>query len=321
VTIVSWSIPGADAQPILGDAHIPSGAARGVIAIAHGFKGYKDYGMLPRIARECAAAGFIAHRFNFSHSGMTNSTATFERPDLFERDTWSKQIFDLTAVIEAIARGELAGAGVPLFVLGHSRGGIVALLTAADLTYLKSIPDLPANRSDRRSTGTQARLPQSHSRAQLGGVITVAAPVSCNPFTPEQQQELLENGWIESPSSRTGQRLRVGRAFLQEQLDDPARHDVLAHAARTDCPILVIHGDRDEAVDPANAASIAAAAGDRAMLRIIPGGDHVFNTPNPLPDDEPSSPQLQTMIECLLGFLQPGGDVASAASTSRRKVL
>ena len=52
--------------------------------IAHGFKGYKDYGMFPRLARVAAETGFVAHRFNFSHSGMTDRIATFEHPDLFD---------------------------------------------------------------------------------------------------------------------------------------------------------------------------------------------------------------------------------------------
>ena len=82
-----WTIRGAARQPIIGDAHLPQGEPRGAVLIAHGFKGYKDYGMFPRIAAELSGRGLIAHRFNFSHSGMTARTETFERPDLFERDT------------------------------------------------------------------------------------------------------------------------------------------------------------------------------------------------------------------------------------------
>ena len=114
-----WTIPGADGEAILGNVQLPDGDARGVVVIAHGFKGYKDYGMFPRIAQTAAAAGFIAHRFNFSHSGMTNNTDTFERPDLFERDTWNKQVFDCRAVVEAISNGRLAGGGLPYLLFEH----------------------------------------------------------------------------------------------------------------------------------------------------------------------------------------------------------
>ena len=103
-TVKPWSIPGAEGEVILGDCHLPAGEARGVIIIAHGLKGYKDYGMFPVIARACAAGGLIAHRFNFSHSGMTNALETFARPDLFERDTWNRQVHDCRAVVEAAGR-------------------------------------------------------------------------------------------------------------------------------------------------------------------------------------------------------------------------
>ena len=76
---------GYDGGSIIGSAHLPEGRPRGVAVVAHGFKGYKDYGMFPRIAAALADRGLIAHRFNFSHSGMTNAIATFERPDLFEQ--------------------------------------------------------------------------------------------------------------------------------------------------------------------------------------------------------------------------------------------
>jgi pimeloyl-ACP methyl ester carboxylesterase len=280
----AWSIPGAEGQPIIGNTHMPAGRPRGVIVIAHGFKGYKDYGMFPRIARECAAHGdLVAHRFNFSHSGMTNRLETFERPDLFERDTWNKQVFDLICVMRAIGQGELAGRGLPLYVLGHSRGGVSTLLIAARLTYPRSFPD-----------GVKVTPP--------AGVITLAAPASCNPLSAQEQQELLRQGSLESPSSRTGQRMRIGRPFLQEQMDDPGGHDLLGQVARINCPILVIHGERDPTVPLQAAHDIANAAGSRGRLMIVPGGDHVFNTPNPMPDDQAASPQLQTVIDTTLQF-------------------
>ena len=118
-----WSIPGADGEAIIGNAHLPDGDPAGVVLLAHGFKGYKDYGMFPRIAQTLAEAGFLAHRFNFSHSGMTDAIKTFERPELFEKDTWNKQVFDWRQVDSAIRSGTLAGQGLPCVIFGHSRGG------------------------------------------------------------------------------------------------------------------------------------------------------------------------------------------------------
>ena len=101
-TIPDWTLTGSDDQPIIGTTHRPEGAPRGTLIACHGFKGYKDYGFFPRLCRRAAEAGLIAHRFNFSHSGMTNRTETFEKPELFEKDTYSKQVADLQTVHAAV---------------------------------------------------------------------------------------------------------------------------------------------------------------------------------------------------------------------------
>jgi alpha-beta hydrolase superfamily lysophospholipase len=272
-----WTIAGSDNEPILGNCHMPDGPAKGVVLIAHGFKGYKDYGMFPRIAQTLAQQGFIAHRFNFSHSGMTNDIATFARPELFERDTWNRQVHDLRAVLDAVACGALAGAGLPMVLFGHSRGGATVLLTAG------------------RHAGDA-------TPGRLRGVVTAAAPAGCCSLDEHQQRELLRQGWAVSPSSRTGQDLRVGAQWLQEQLDDPEAHDVQAAVGRIDCPMLFVHGGDDSSVPFAEAHLLAAAAGARGAVLGITGADHVFNTRNPFPDDAVPSEQLATLLEALCRF-------------------
>lgn len=282
----SWTIPGAKGEAILGDSHLPDGPARGAVIIAHGFKGYKDYGMFPRIAQRLAEAGFIAHRFNFSHSGMTNAIATFERPNLFERDTWNRQVEDLRAVIDALHAADSplpgsggGGDGLPYVLFGHSRGGVSVLLTAGRCADDPAFP-------------------------QPAGVITAAAPATCNSLNEEEQRRLLEQGFLESPSSRTGQTLRIGRAFLQEQLDDPAGHDLPALVRRVRRPILMAHGEKDPTVPVSAAATLAEAAGDHASTLIIPEADHVFNTPNPMPADAVPGVQLAALTSAIIEFAE-----------------
>jgi uncharacterized protein len=288
-TIESWTITGADDQPIIGNTHLPDGEARGVLIIAHGFKGYKDYGMFPHIAAHVSSTpdnaqglpslGFIAHRFNFSHSGMTNNTATFERPDLFERDTWNKQVFDVRRVIEAIENGELAGKGMPHVLLGHSRGGVTVLLTAG-------------------------RFADDQTLRQPAGVISIAAPDRCNTLSEDEQRTVLAQGYLDSPSNRTGQALRVGKTFLQEMLDDPAGHDLLALVSRIRCPMLILHGEDDPTVDASCAKRIADAATAAVKAHTISGADHVMNTPNPMPADAEPSAALQTALDEIASFLR-----------------
>ncbi|MCA9283814.1 MAG: alpha/beta fold hydrolase [Phycisphaerales bacterium] len=275
----SWSLPGSGGELILGNTDFPPNRVMAAVLVAHGFKGYKDYGMIPRLSETLARAGCVVHRFNFSHSGMTESVATFERPDLFEEDTWNRQVEDLRCLANAITSGRLEGAGVPLFLVGHSRGGASCLLAAG-----------------RR--GDQGPV------VRPAGVITIATPASCNPLPAREQEVLLREGSLLSPSSRTGQQLRVGRRFLEEQLDDPEGHDLLAVASSIECPVLVVHGSNDETVPSTAARELADAVGPRATTLIVEGADHVFNTPNPMPRDAHPSPQLAALCDAAVGFVR-----------------
>ena len=275
-TVTSWTIPGAAGEPIIGNCHLPTGQPGGVVLIAHGFKGYKDYGMFPRLARHCAESGLIAHRFNFSHSGMTNNLETFERPDLFECDTWNTQAHDYQTVIRAVAAGKLDGADLPYVMFGHSKGGVTVLLTAGRMAGDETIP-------------------------QPAGVITAASPSRCSSFSEPESRQLLSGGFLVSPSSGTGQELRIGKAFLQEQLDDPERHDLLALVGKITCPLLIVHGESDPTV-PASCAGEIAAGAQSAETLLIPGADHVYNTPNPMPEDAPASEQLQQLLDAMTAF-------------------
>lgn len=276
-----WTITGADELPIFGDWHAPTdlAAARGVVLLLHGFLGYKDYGMFPYLAKRFAQAGFIAHRFNFSHSGMTNDVERFERIDHFQRDTWNKQVFDVNAVLDAIRAERLPGAGVPYVLFGHSRGGVTAILTAGR-RYMEDRKPLPS------------------------GVITASAPSETCRFQQGIQQQLLEQGYYDVKSNRTGQMLRVGRQWLVEQREDPEAHDVAAHVEALQCPLLVIHGSDDPTVQIKDAEELASfAARGSVTLSVIAGADHTFNTPNPMPLDSDPSPQLAKLVERSLHFL------------------
>lgn len=277
-----WQIPGAEAEPILGDTHMPDAAPGAAVLICHGFLGYKDYGLFPRLAGALADAGLLAHRFNLSHSGMTRRIESFERPDLFERDTWRTQAHDINAVIDAVAAGALAGAGLPIVLLGHSRGGASCLLAAAD-----------------RFREDRAPLP--------AGVVTVSAPDACCSWDEARRDEHRRRGFTEVVSNRTGQTLRIGRAWLAEQEEDPGWHDPLAAAAAIRCPVLAIHGSDDPTVPAASAGRIAAAARDGRAV-VVEGGNHVFNTPNPMPADAEPSAQLAQLIAEVIGLV---GSVSS----------
>lgn len=283
----SWTLAGAGGLPILGNTHAPSPAAkpRGTVLIGHGFKGYKDYGLLPRLADAVAAAGWTAARFNFSHSGMTEPEGPFSRPDLFALDTWNKQVHDWHALADAARADGLGGppAAGPVVFFGHSRGGLSALLAAARAT----------------------------AGARPAAVIAAAAPADAHRLGEADAAALRAGQAVDSPSGRTGQTLRVMPGWLLEQDADPANHDPVRAAAalgEAGVPLLLVHGDQDATVAPADASRLAeaAAAGTRPVL--VAGGDHVFGAPNPMPAGAEVPGATAALFEAVCGFLDTLGE-------------
>ena len=251
------------------DVEEPSGGPRGTVLIAHGFKGYKDYGMFPRLARVVARAGWGAVRFNFAHSGMTRNAETFERPDLFALDTWNAQVRDLFALVEAVRGGALTAveAAAPILLLGHSRGGLASILAAG------------------RGLGVDS-------------VVSLAAPAEACRLSDEHLRQLADGRGVDVVSDRTGQTLLIGPQFLHEINADPMGHDVLAMAESMSIPLIVVHGLDDATVTVADARAIADRAGVDPVL--IEAGNHVMNVVNPLDPEAIPSPQLQQVEAVLL---------------------
>ena len=263
-----WTIDGSQGETIYGTTHEPSGKTRGVVLLAHGFKGYKDYGMLPWIATKLSSEGFIVHRFNFSHSGMGASDGPFERIDLFEQATWNTQVEDLKILVDTFSKPDCS-----LLLCGHSRGGVASLLAVGRGTV------------------------------NADGVITLSSPSDCISMSQQNQQELLREGRIESPSGRTGQMLYVGKTFLEEQLKEQEKHDLLQLGTSFGIPCLIIHGKDDPTVPVSAAIALELAIPD-ATIALIEGGDHVYNTPNPFSVDGIPSPQLADVWSAMQSWLK-----------------
>ena len=263
-----WTLINTHGLEILGDTHVPAQSDPIATAVLlHGFKGYKDYGFLPVLAHDLCEnslcdKGMIVHRFNFATSGMTNDIETFARPDLFELDTWNRQVEDVACVIDAIHNDGLRGNHLPLFLIGHSRGGATALLSAA----------------------------RHHQQLNLAGVVTINAVDQCCTMSQEAQNEMRRRGFAITQSARTKQELKIGSEWLTDQLDHPDQHNVLKLAQQIPCPVCVIHCEDDLAVEIKS--GIAIANSTRSTLFRVRQGDHVLNMSNPSSLNTPRSRQL-----------------------------
>lgn len=250
-----FTLKGADGAPLAGDVYLPEAASPPLVIVIHGFKGFKDWGCFPWIGRTLADNGLAAAVINLSHNGVGANPETFERLDLFERDTWSKRLFDVQQVIEAAQHGLLTNKSQPnparLGLMGHSMGGGVAVLTAVKDPRVRSIVTLAG-------VNQPNRIPMDQ-----------AAPA------------LKALGHVPIENARTGQIMPVGQEFFDDLKQHADAYDIQAAAAKLTTPWLLVHGSGDETVPLEEAHDLLDRAGDNAKLLTIQDAGHTFGAGHP----------------------------------------
>lgn len=234
---------------------------RPTVVICHGFKGFMEWGFFPSLAALLAERGFATVRVNLSGAGMRPGDDLVTAPDAFRDDTYSRELTELLAVLDAtgrsIAPGRVDRARIGL--LGHSRGGGISLLAAASPAW----------------------------RDRLRALVTWAAISDVDRFTPEQKEEWRRAGELPVANSRTGQRLALGLGLLADVEERRAELDLLAAAGSRRAPWLIVHGADDETVPVTEAHRLAERAASPAELLVIPGAGHTFNASHPFAGPNP----------------------------------
>lgn len=224
--------------------------APGIIYV-HGFKGFKDWGFVPYIGRFLSERGFTVVTFNFSHNGIGAEPTEFTESDRFAANTFSREIRELSEIIDAAGRGEFGPMG-KLGLLGHSRGGGIALLTAVE-----------------------------HDR--IDAVVTWSSVASFERYSDEVKAAWRKRGYHEVVNQRTGQIMRLNTTLLEDmERFGATRLDIEAATARLRRPLLIIHGQDDDGVPVSEAERLFTAADiERTRLVKIPGTGHTFDAKHP----------------------------------------
>ena len=243
---MTFTIDSSEGLPIRGDLDAPE-RPRALVIVVHGFKGFKDWGFFPWLGQRLVQHHLAVCRFNMSRSGIGDDPETFGRLDLFEHDTYSTQLDDLSRVT---AHAQKRFPKLPTFLLGHSRGGGIAMLGA------RAVP-------------------------RLRGVI-VWSPISrVDRWDEAAKEKWRADGFRDEVNQRTKQVMRMSTRVLDDYESNRERLDIGAAAASLPAPLLVIHGARDESVPVGEGEAIAAAAPDASMVVIGKAG-HTFNAIHPL---------------------------------------
>jgi uncharacterized protein len=271
VKTTSFELAGADGGPLRGDVRTADvGSGRPAVVISHGFKGFKDWGMFPHLASRLAHAGVTAVSFNFSGSGVGKDGQSFTEPERFAHDTYSRQLDDLSGVLQALREARLVpGLRTPsrIGLLGHSRGGGVAVLTAA------------------RDT-------------DIAALVTWASISRAMRWNADVVKAWRSEGAMEVVNARTGDVLSISTDMLEDIERNAARLDVASAAARIRAPWLIIHGTDDESV-PVEEARVLAKANGRAVLKIVERAGHTFGARHPW---QGSTPELDQVMDATVGW-------------------
>ena len=135
------------------DCRIPKGA-KAVIIFMHGYKGYTDWGAWSLMCHAFVKDGFGYVKFNLSHNGGTvENPIDFDDLNAFGDNRYTYEINDLKLITDETERliKEELELDIPIYVLGHSRGGGLAVIGASKDLRIKKVVSLAgiSNISDR----------------------------------------------------------------------------------------------------------------------------------------------------------------------------
>jgi dipeptidyl aminopeptidase/acylaminoacyl peptidase len=269
-TLTKHSLPGSLGEILIDVRAGGRASTRPAVMVLHGFKGFKDWGMFPPLSQRLAQAGFIVVSPNLSGSGVDDE-GDFSLPERFGHNTFSAELEDVRRVIDALMAGQL---GVPapstLGLIGHSRGGGIAILQAA-------------------------RDPR------VRALVTWAAIASVERWLGPERSSWRAAGQIPIRNARTGQVLPLYTDVLDDIEQNASALDIEGAGRRLRIPWLVIHGTEDESVPFAEAERLKAASA-RPDTRLLPieGGGHTFGAVHPW---LATTPELATVFDATLAWL------------------
>lgn len=227
-------------------------SARPAVVVMHGFKGFKDWGMFPVVAERLARAGMSVISFNVSGSGVDDS-GDFTLPDQFGKNTYTAELEDLRRTIEAVVQGSPLDLVAPtsIGVLGHSRGGGMAILEARRNRNVRSL-------------------------------VTWAAIGSVDRWSDEAKAAWRRRGFLNIQNTRTRQTIPLSTDILDDIAGNSGGSlDIGAGAAKIQVPWLIVHGDTDESVAVADARFLQQASAGKAELFLVAGAGHTFGATHP----------------------------------------
>lgn len=271
MTKQSFVISASNNKPIFGDIRYNSkGENSPIILVLHGYKGWKDWGFIPYICGRLARKNALVINFNFSLCGVPIGSDSLENPDDFANDTISQELSDVQSIVTALQNHTIPAAedfykkwNGKIFLLGHSRGGGIALLAA-------------------RTINTIEKTAIWNSTAFFGR------------FSERQKKLCKKAGFLEFHISSSNQTLRINYSYIEdiERGGDSLSPENAISEIKT--PVLLIHGEQDFTIPIAEAERLLKAGRENVRLLRIQNTGHTFGIVHPFTE---TTPKLEKAFE------------------------
>ena len=255
------------------DLNIPD-TPKALVIFVHGYKGYKDWGAWNLVENE-----FLKHQFGFLKFNMSHNGGTVDQPidfpdlDAFGNNDYTKELYDLNRII-TLAKIKLKDLrlNIPIYLVGHSRGGGIAILQTAKDDRIKKLV-------------TWAAISDIESRFPTG----------------DELDDWKVSGVRYVMNGRTNQAMPHFYSFYENYIENKDQLNIEAACKKIKVPFLPIHGDMDLAVSISEGIQLSRWAD--VPLEIIKGAEHTFQTKQPW--IEPSLPyDMQLVVDKTIAFFE-----------------
>ena len=255
---------------MLGDiSYIADGKPKPIIVFSHGFKGFKDWGAFNMAATYFASQGFVFLKFNFSGNGTSiDQPIDFVDLEAFSKNCYSRELDDLTSVIDTLPMMEMSEEMDldRIYLIGHSRGGGISILKAAEDDRVKAL-------------------------------VTWAAVGDYAKRFPENIAEWKANGFYEIYNGRTKQHMPIAYSFYEDFIAHKDRLDIPSRIKDVKAKTMIIHGVDDPTVAIEDARMLRKQQPNAHLLEIAAAG-HTFNTVHPPEEKLPEAMKIVLGATC-----------------------
>lgn len=259
---------GANERDSLYDINMPTNWNGKLIIFIHGYMGFKDWGCWNLVSSFFALHNYAFLKYNVSHNGCTiDSPIDFDDLDAFSINTYKNELEDFDSIIN-LAKNQLSEIS-DIFIIGHSRGGGIALL--------------------------QSNNPEVAKICSWAGISSISMRFPKGEALEKWKNEIIRY----TKNGRTQQDMPHHFLQYEDFIVNNNKLNIKNKCLKSNTPTLIIHGEEDTSVSIDEGEELATWL--NSELIVIPNSAHTFDSKHPWDKDKlPIS--LKTVCEQTLEF-------------------